>query len=128
MSTPQYCCILAANFVCCFLYRACVCLAHLFVVRVLCAAACVKVEEVPVDGGSAGGYSVGTLDKPTTRLSQYARGKTGSMNPFTPGGEVLESSFENSWKRKMCTVNLVRFVAAEKRTPCGTAAAAPAVP
>lgn len=47
-----------------------------------------KVEEVPVDGGSAGGYSVGTLDKPTTRLSQYTRGKTGSMNPFTPGGEV----------------------------------------
>lgn len=47
-----------------------------------------KVEEVPVDGDSAGGYSVGTLDKPTTRLSQYARGKTGSMNPFTPGGEV----------------------------------------
>lgn len=49
----------------------------------------VQVEEVPLDGDSAGGYSVGTLDKPTTRLSQYARGKTGSMNPFTPGGEVL---------------------------------------
>lgn len=43
---------------------------------------------MPVDGDGAGGYSVGTLDKPTTRLSQYARGKTGSMNPFTPGGEV----------------------------------------
>lgn len=41
-----------------------------------------------MDGDGAGGYSVGTLDKPTTRLSQYARGKTGSMNPFTPGGEV----------------------------------------
>lgn len=47
-----------------------------------------KVEEVPIEGDAAGGYSVGSLDKPTARLSQYARGKTGSMNPFTPGGEV----------------------------------------
>lgn len=41
-----------------------------------------------LDGNDAGGYSVGALDKPTARLSQYARGKTGAMNPFTPGGEV----------------------------------------
>ena len=47
-----------------------------------------QVKEVPIDGDSAGGYSVGSLDKPTARLSQYARGKTGNMNPFTPGGEV----------------------------------------
>ena len=58
-----------------------------------------QVEEVPVDGDGAGGYSVGTLDKPTTRLSQYARGKTGSMNPFTPGGEVSYSSTANAETR-----------------------------
>lgn len=46
---------------------------------------------MPLDGDSAGGYSVGVLDKPTTRLSQYTRGKTGAMNPFTPGGEVGEA-------------------------------------
>lgn len=52
---------------------------------------CEQSEEVAVGGdkdAAAEGYSVGSLDKPTTRLSQYARGKTGSMNPFTPGGEV----------------------------------------
>lgn len=47
-----------------------------------------QVKEVPIDGDNGGGYSVGSLDKPTARLSQYARGKTGNMNPFTPGGEV----------------------------------------
>lgn len=47
-----------------------------------------KMKEVPVEGDAASGYSVSSLDKPTTRLSQYARGKTGSMNPFKPGGEV----------------------------------------
>jgi hypothetical protein len=31
-------------------------------------------------------YGVGTLDKPTAKLSQYARGKTGAMKPFAPGG------------------------------------------
>ncbi|CAM9671413.1 unnamed protein product, partial [Laminaria digitata] len=51
-----------------------------------------EVKEVPIDGDSAGGYSVGSLDKPTARLSQYARGKTGSMNPFTPGGEDLANA------------------------------------
>ena len=50
-----------------------------------------QVKEVPIDGDNAEGYSVGSLDKPTARLSQYARGKTGNMNPFTPGGEVSPS-------------------------------------
>lgn len=49
-----------------------------------------------MDGDGAGGYSVGTLDKPTTRLSQYARGKTGSMNPFTPGGEVNQVEYDTT--------------------------------
>lgn len=63
--------------------------------------------EVPVDGDGAGGYSVGTLDKPTTRLSQYARGKTGSMNPFTPGGEV-----------KRCKA-IAKAIAKAKNKRCG---------
>lgn len=59
-----------------------------------------------MDGDGAGGYSVGTLDKPTTRLSQYARGKTGSMNPFTPGGEVQYSQSRPRQKRKLSAVQL----------------------
>ena len=56
-----------------------------------------QVKRVPVDGEDAtGGYSVGSLEKPTARLSQYARGKTGNMNPFTPGGEV-SVSFQDSF-------------------------------
>lgn len=51
----------------------------------------VQVKGVPMDRDDpAAGYSVGSLEKPTTRLSQYARGKTGSMNPFTPGGDVSD--------------------------------------
>jgi hypothetical protein len=36
--------------------------------------------------GADSTYGVGTLDKPTAKLSQYARGKTGAMKPFAPGG------------------------------------------
>ncbi|CAM9112320.1 unnamed protein product, partial [Phaeothamnion confervicola] len=31
-------------------------------------------------------YSVGTLERPSSKLSQYTRGKTGAMKPFVPGG------------------------------------------
>lgn len=44
-----------------------------------------EVVEEPIDA-TGEGYSVGTLDKPTAKLSQYSRGKTGAMKPFTPGG------------------------------------------
>ncbi|CAM9658261.1 unnamed protein product, partial [Discosporangium mesarthrocarpum] len=51
-----------------------------------------EVVEVPVEGAEGDSYSIETLERPMTRLSQYSRGKTGAMNPFTPGGKELQGN------------------------------------